>query len=285
MRINDNDEISNGHLLVKTVNDKICRLLFFIGALKDASAKHVTAVIPYFAYARKDQKSKNRDPVTMKYMAKMLEAAGADSILSMDIHNLAAYQNAFRIPAENLEAQSLFAPYLAKHLAYQDIVVVAPDLGGIKRAEKLRVTLSHLMQKDIGIAVIDKKRSSGIVEGGSILSGDVKNKVAVMVDDILSTGKTLKLGVDALSIAGVSRILACVSHGILLEESKFLIHDERIEKIIITDTIHSPFLDQLLITKKIQILDSSLLFARAMKRMQAGESIIDLMENFSQVKE
>jgi ribose-phosphate pyrophosphokinase len=265
----------------QTVNDKICRLLFFINALKDASAKHVTAVIPYFAYARKDQKSKSRDPVTMKYMAKLLEAAGADSILSMDIHNLAAYQNAFRIPVENLEAQTLFAPYLAKHLASEDIVIVAPDLGGIKRADKLRETLSELIHKEIGIAVLSKKRSSGLVEGGSILSGEVKNKVTILVDDILSTGKTLRLGVEALSLAGASRILACVTHGILLQESKDLIDDERIETIVISDTIHSFYLDPLLINKKIHILDSSLLFARAMKRMQAGESIIDLMENFS----
>jgi ribose-phosphate pyrophosphokinase len=133
-------------------NDKLCRLLFFIGALKDAAAGRVTAVVPYLAYARKDRKSKPRDPVTTRYVAAMFEAVGTDAVLTMDVHNLAAYQNAFRCRTEHLEANKLFIKYFSPLLKEHDVVVVSPDAGGIKRADRFRQLLSDGLGKPVGAA-------------------------------------------------------------------------------------------------------------------------------------
>ena len=121
-------------------NDKLCRLLFFIGALKDAAAARVTAVVPYLAYARKDRKTKPRDPVTTRYVAALFEAVGTDAMVTLDVHNLAAFQNAFRCQTEHLESHTLFVEHFAPILRDTDVVVVSPDAGGIKRAEQLRTT-------------------------------------------------------------------------------------------------------------------------------------------------
>jgi ribose-phosphate pyrophosphokinase len=266
---------------VESVNDKLCRLLFFIGALKDASARQVTAVIPYFAYARKDRKTKARDPITMKYMAQLLEAAGADHIISMDVHNLAAYQNSFRIPTEHLEARALFAPYFAALSETEEVIIISPDAGGVKRAEKFRQTLTELTQKKTGIAFLEKTRSEGITKGGEVIVGNVKGKTAIIFDDIISSGKTIRLAVDALEKADARRIFACATHGLFIGEACELLTHPRLEKILITNSI-APFrLKEDFLKEKIEILDCTALFAKAIKRSQAGDSLVDLMENYS----
>jgi N-terminal domain of ribose phosphate pyrophosphokinase len=137
----------------QSVNDKLCRLLFFLGALRDASAASVTAVAPYLCYARKDRKSKSRDPVTTRYVAALLEAVGADRVVTMDVHNLAAFQNAFRIHTDHLEAKNLFVEYfvpLVRPLIQQaEVVVVSPDAGGVKRAEDFRQALGRSLLRQL----------------------------------------------------------------------------------------------------------------------------------------
>ena len=171
-------------------NDKLCRLLFFIGALKDASAKKVTAVVPYLCYARKDRKTKPRDPVTTRYIARLFEAVGTDSIVTMDIHNLQAYQNAFSIPAENLEARIIFASYLAPLMKNEAPVILSPDFGGIKRAEQFQQTLGKYLNKELPVAFMEKYRSSGVVSGDKV-SGEVKDKTVIIIDDLISTEGSL----------------------------------------------------------------------------------------------
>lgn len=264
----------------QTVNDKICRLLFFISALKDASAARVTAVIPYFAYARKDRKTKSRDPVTMKYMAQLLEAAGADHVLSMDIHNLAAFENAFRIPSDHLQAMVLFAPYFAQTIKDKELVVVSPDAGGLKRAEQFRELLSELTQKDIGKVFLAKKRSEGRVSAAQEVIGDVDGKVAIIIDDIISSGSTVGLAVEALQKQNARATWVCASHGIFVEGANEVIADPRLEKVLVTNSL-SPFrLKKNLREKKVVILDASLLFAEAIKRIHEGGSIADLLAEF-----
>ena len=134
----------------QSVNDKLCRLLFFIGALKDASAARVTAVVPYLGYARKDRRSKARDPVTTRYVAMLFEAVGTDCVLTLDVHNLAAYQNAFRCRTEHLEANPLFIAHLLPLLRDAQVSVVSPDAGGIKRADAFRQRLSAALKRPVG---------------------------------------------------------------------------------------------------------------------------------------
>ncbi|MDH3406655.1 MAG: ribose-phosphate diphosphokinase, partial [Gammaproteobacteria bacterium] len=173
----------------QSVNDKLLRLLFFIGALKDASAKSVTAVVPYLAYARKDAKTQTRDPVTTRYMAQLFEAAGTDRLLTLDVHNLAAFQNAFRIRSDHLEATKLFVTQLAPLLGNEPhVTVVSPDIGGIKRAERFRQALARTLGRELNLAFMEKSRAKGIMRTGK-LAGDVGG-VAIIIDDLISTGKT-----------------------------------------------------------------------------------------------
>lgn len=264
----------------KSVNDKLCRLLFFISALKDASATKVSVVIPYFAYARKDRKTKPRDPVTMKYMARLLESAGADQMLVLDIHNLSAFQNAFRIPTEHLEARVLFAPYFIQMASTDEIVIISPDAGGMKRAESFRETLSELTNRPIGIAFLEKRRSEGVVEGSDVVIGEVKEKIAIIVDDIISSGKTIKLAIEALDRAGTKKIFACASHGIFVGSASEILDHPKLEKLLITDSIPPFRLKKELLEKKVLVFDTSVLFAKAIKRAQAGDSLVDLIKTY-----
>jgi len=160
-----NEEVFVIHSLysdtTESVNDKLCRLLFFIGSLKDASAKKVTAVVPYLCYARKDRKTKPRDPVTTRYVARLFEASGTDSIVTMDVHNVQAFQNAFNIPAENLEARKIFGDYLEPLIEKEEVVIMSPDFGGIKRAEQFQRTLSRRMKRELQVMFMEKNRSRG----------------------------------------------------------------------------------------------------------------------------
>ncbi|WED44018.1 ribose-phosphate diphosphokinase [Legionella cardiaca] len=262
----------------QSINDKLCRLLFFIGALKDASAKQITVVAPYFAYARKDRRTQPRDSLTLRYVAQLLETIGTDRVLTLDIHNLAAFQNAFRIPTEHLEGRVLFAPYLASIIKDEEITILSPDAGGIKRAEHLRDTLSRLLHREIGKAVLDKERNLEIVSSSQEIIGEIQHKVVVIIDDIISTGNTIKLAIDALHKKGVKRIFVCSSHGIFVGQANEIIANPQIEKLIITNSIPPFRLQKKLLKEKVIVLDASFLFAQAIKQIHENGSIVDLLK-------
>ncbi len=257
-------------------NDKLCRLLFFIGALRDASAGRVTAVIPYLAYARKDRKTKSRDPVTMKYVAGLLESVGTNRVVTLDVHNLAAFQNAFRCGTDHLEAKKLFVDYFVKKLRGQDIVVISPDVGGVKRAELFREALSEAMGLDIPAAFMEKQRSAGIVSGDAIV-GAVKNRTVVLIDDLISTGTTIARAAKACLGSGSVKVFVAASHGLFVGTANDVIANEAIEKLVVTDTVPPFRLRPDLVDKKVVVLDTSTLMAEAIARIHAGGSIVDLL--------
>jgi ribose-phosphate pyrophosphokinase len=263
----------------QSIHDKICRLLFFIGSLKDASARNLTVVIPYLAYSRRDCKTRPRDPITLKYLAKLFEAAGVDHVITMDVHNLAAFQNAFRIPTENLEARVLFAPYFVKHFHQEEMVVIAPDSNSLRRAEQFQQTLSEILHKKIELATLEKKPGQELISSVQVF-GEVKNKIAIIVDDIICSGKTLKHALNALYEQGAKRIFLCATHGILTLEAVEVLKDSRLDKVLITDSIPPYRVPPEIRDKKLIVMDSSMLFARAMKRIQSGESVVELMESY-----
>jgi ribose-phosphate pyrophosphokinase len=152
-------------------NDKLCRLLFFCGALKDAGAARVTAVTPYLCYARKDRRTKSNDPITTRYVAAMFEAVGVDRVIAVEVHNVAAFENAFRCPTWHIESAPLLAAHFAPSLHGQPTVVVSPDAGGAKRAESFRQALEGLTHTEAGNAVMEKYRSSGVVSGDLLAGG------------------------------------------------------------------------------------------------------------------
>ncbi|MEQ6341560.1 MAG: ribose-phosphate pyrophosphokinase [Gammaproteobacteria bacterium] len=263
--------------LQQSVNDKLCRLLFFIGTLKDASAQRVTAIVPYLGYARKDRKSQSRDPVTSRYVASLFEAVGTDRVVTLDVHNLAAYQNAFRCHVDHLEARKLFVQYFAGLVQDAEVVVVSPDIGGIKRAEQFRQALSRALGKTISTAFLEKYRSKGIVTGEAIV-GDVKNRVVIIIDDLISTGTTMARAAKACHDLGAVKVYAVASHGVFVGAASQVLGDQSLEKIVITDTIPPFRLDPVLVKDKVVILDAAALFAEAIKRIHSGGSLVELLE-------
>jgi ribose-phosphate pyrophosphokinase len=262
----------------ETVNDKLVRLLFFIGALKDASAARVTAVVPYLAYARKDRKSKSRDPVSTRYVAQLFEAVGTDCIVTLDVHNLAAYQNAFRCRAEHLEANPLFVQHLLGELGDVAVSVVSPDAGGIKRAEDFRRRLATIVGQPVTAAFAEKYRSAGVVSGDAFV-GDVDGKVAIIVDDLISGGTTIARAAAACRRAGAKRVYAAASHGVFAAAANATLGASDVDKIVVTDTIEArPITDERLQHKLVRLSVAGL-FAEAIGRMHAGGSIVDLNGN------
>ncbi len=263
--------------LQQSVNDKLCRLLFFIGALRDASAQRVTAIVPYLGYARKDRKSQPRDPVTSRYVASLFEAVGTDRVVTLDVHNLAAYQNAFRCHSDHLEARKLFVRYFAGLVQDAEVVVVSPDVGGIKRAEQFRQALSRVLDKAVSTAFLEKYRSKGVVTGEAIV-GDVKNRVVIIIDDLISTGTTMARAAKACHGLGAVKVYAVASHGVFVGAASQALGDQALEKIVITDTIPPFRLDPALVKEKVVILDAAALFAEAIKRIHSGGSLVELLD-------
>lgn len=257
-----------------SVNDKLCRLLFFLGALRDASAARLTAVIPYLCYARKDRKTKSRDPVTTRYLAQLLEAIGIDRVVTMDVHNLAAFQNAFRCHADHLEAKNLLVRHLGPELR-GGAVVVSPDVGGIKRAEEFRLALNRMLSVEAASAFMEKRRSAGVVSGETLV-GAVEDKAAVIVDDLISTGGTIARAAKACHDQGASKVYAVASHGIFVGEATAVLTEAQLEGLIVTDTVPSFRLGDTL-APSVTVLDTSALFAEAIRRIHSGGSVVDLL--------
>lgn len=262
----------------QSVNDKLCRLLFFLGALRDASALRVTAVVPYLCYARKDQKSQPRDPVTTRYVAALFEAVGTDHFLTMDVHNLAAYQNAFRCGTDHLEATPLFVEHFSGLLGSDEIVVLSPDVGGVKRAERFRLALSGRLGRTVTGGFMEKYRSRGVVSGETLIA-DVKNSSVIIVDDLISSGTTIARAAAACRAAGAKRVYAAASHGLFAGNANAILRAAVIDRIAVTDTVPPLRLDSALVEEKLTVLDSTQLFAAAIERIHTGGSIVELLES------
>jgi ribose-phosphate pyrophosphokinase len=262
----------------QSVNDKLCRLLFFLGALRDASAERLTAVVPYLCYARKDRKSKSRDPVTTRYVATLLEAMGVDRVVTLDVHNLAAFQNAFRCPTEHLEAKKLFVDYFAPLLQHNEVVVVSPDVGGIKRAEDFRQALSAALGRTIPSAFMEKYRSAGVVSGAAVV-GEVADRVAIIIDDLISSGTTLVRAAEACRARGARTIYAVASHGAFVGKASEVLAHPALEKVVVTNTIPPFRLAPGVINTKVVVLDAAPLFATAITRLHTGGSLVAILES------
>lgn len=261
----------------QSVNDKLLRLLFFIGALKDASAGRVTAVVPYLAYARKDAKTQTRDPVTTRYVAQLFEAVDTDRVITMDVHNLAAFQNAFRCRTDHLEATKPFVAYFASLLKEEpQITVVSPDIGGMKRAERFRQALGRILNRELKMAFLEKARAKGVMRAGRLI-GEVAGH-AIIVDDLISTGGTLLHAAAACREGGAEKVYAAASHGIFVGAANRLLSGTELDKIVVTDTIPPFRLDPELARNKLVVLPAAPLFAEAIRRIHTGGSLVELLE-------
>jgi ribose-phosphate pyrophosphokinase len=263
----------------QSVNDKLCRLLFFLGALHDVGAAQVTAVVPYLGYARKDQRSQPRDPVTTRYVAALFEAVGTDRVVTLDVHNLAAFQNAFRCRTEHLDTASLFARHFATSLAAtESVVVVSPDPGGIKRAERLRRQLARTKGQEVPMAVLEKARAHGVLTPGRLV-GEVAGRCAVVLDDLISTGGTLVHAAQTCRAQGATRVIAAAAHGLFVGNAAATLASEALDSIVVTDTVPPFRLPSGPVLKKLTVLSVTGLVAEAIRRMHAGGSITELLED------
>jgi ribose-phosphate pyrophosphokinase len=261
-----------------SANDRLCRLLFFIAGLKDSGASSVTACIPFLAYARKDRRTKERDPVTLRYVAQMIEAAGTDHLIGLDAHNLAAFECAFRCPVDHLEAAPLLASHLAQDAGDAPVCIVSPDIGGAKRAQRVQEILSRRLGRDVGFAIIEKRRSEGVVSGGDDVIGPVAGCRAVIVDDLIAAGTTLMRGVKACRSAGAARVDAFATHGVLVPESRQLLGPGGPDSLIVTDSILPTRIGGHGDARSPVVLRASGLYAEAIRRICEGGSVVALRE-------
>jgi ribose-phosphate pyrophosphokinase len=257
----------------ESANDKLMRLAFFIGALKDAGAARITAVVPYLAYARKDRRTKPNDPVTTRFVAQMLESVGADCVVTLEVHNPAAFENAFRCRAVALTTTPLFIDYAKAHLAGEDLAVISPDAGGMKRAELLREALEAAIGKPVGKGLAEKYRSAGIVSG-DLFVGNVGGRTALIVDDLISTGGTLLRAAKSARAAGATRVLALVTHGLFMPGAEDVLNDPALDQVIVTDAVPSFRLKKP--SNKLVTLPCAPLLAEAIRRLHENRNLTDL---------
>ncbi|MDF1586931.1 ribose-phosphate diphosphokinase [Marinimicrococcus flavescens] len=260
-----------------SIDQKLCRLLFFIGALKDAGAGRVTAITPHLAYGRKDRRTKPQDPVTTRYVARLFEAVGTDQILAVDVHNEAAFENAFRCGAESVSARGLFVRHLLPLLEGREAVVVAPDTGGSKRAEALRLLLETALGRPVGSALMEKHRSGGEVSGTGFV-GEVAGRVAIVPDDLVSTGGTMRRCAAACRERGAEAVFALATHGLFAGEAAAMLADPVFTGIVVTSSVPAPPLPVAAKTR-LTMLDLAPLLAEAVRRLHGGGSLAELSDS------
>lgn len=260
----------------QSVNDRFCRLLFFLGAVRESGAARVTAVIPYLAYSRKDRRTKPRDPVTTRYVAQLLEAMHIDAIMTLDVHNIAAFQNAFRCRSHHLDSRRLFAGHMRKKLGDSAIVVASPDPGGVKRAQLFRETLEPILGRPAGFAFMEKRRSAGVVSG-TMLMGDVRGANVLVIDDLISTGGTMLRAANACLDHEAAAVHALAAHGLFTGEAESILLNPCLASLTVTDTIPTFRLSPSA-AGRLEIVSAAPLFADAIRRCHENGSLVDLLE-------
>jgi ribose-phosphate pyrophosphokinase len=259
-----------------SANDKLVRLAFFAACLKDAGAARVTAVAPYLCYSRKDRRTQPRDPVTTRYVARVLEACGVDRVVTLDVHNLAAFQNAFRCETVHLEARPLFVKRFVERVGREDIVVVSPDAGGVKRVERFRTGLAAALGRPLANAFVEKYRAKGVVRGEAVV-GDVRAKVAIILDDLISTGGTILRAAKACRALGASAVHAAATHGVFSANAEAMIRDAALDSVVVTNSVTPLPLDPGALGGKLVVLDVAPLLGEAIRRLHEGGSVGELM--------
>jgi ribose-phosphate pyrophosphokinase len=262
----------------RSCNDKLCRLLFFLGALRDAGAANLTAVVPYLCYARKDVRTQSRDPVTTRYVASLFEAVGVHRVVTLDVHNVAAFQNAFRCLTENLDTANLFARYFVPILQpSSSACIVSPDPGGLKRAERLRQKLGPLLPCKISLAVMEKTRAKGVLSTGRLI-GEVEGAMVIIVDDLIGTGSTLAHAARICRQHGAVNVYAAAAHGLFVGDAPRILVTDDLDAIVVTDSVPPFRLPVSFVQTKLRIVSVVDLFAEAIQRLHVGGSIVELLE-------
>ena len=239
------------------VNDNLMELLLIMDACKRASAGRITAVMPYFGYARQDRKARSRDPISAKLVADILQTAGANRVLTMDLHS-SQLQGFFNIPVDNLKGESVISRYLRKKGVPNDLTIVSPDTGSVVRSRAMASKFN------VPLAIIDKRRPQANVMEVMNVIGDVKGRTCFMLDDMIDTGGTICQGAQALIDHGAKEVIACCTHAVLSGPAIERIESSVLSKLIVLDTIDLPASKKI---DKIEIVSVADTFAEAIERV------------------
>jgi len=245
-------------------NDNLMEMLLCIDALKRSSAKNITAVIPYFGYARQDRKVVPRTSISAKLVSNLITKAGADRVVTVDLH-AGQIQGFFDIPVDNLFTTPLFARHIKKKIKSKNIICVAPDVGGVERSRALGRILN------VGLAIVDKRRPKPGQSQVMNVIGDVKGKTCIIVDDIIDSGGTIVNAAKALKQRGAKDVYVYISHGVLSGDAVKSIKNSPIKKLVITDTINNE--NKVRSVKNIEILSISNLMGEAIRRISNSTSV------------
>ncbi len=272
VQIDIEDSIRNDVIFVvqstsAPVNENLMELLIFVDALKRASAKEINVVVPYYGYSRQDRKARSRQPISAKLVANLLETAGVDRVITVDLH-ASQIQGFFDIPTDHLTAILPMEKYIRENIDLENVVVVSPDHGGVKRARKLAAMINA------PIAIIDKRRPRPNEAEVSNIIGEIDGKVAIMVDDMVDTAGTLTLGAQALIDQGATDVYAMCVHGILSDPAMERLENSVINKLVITDSIQVS--DDKLASNKLEIISIDEILATAIENVYLGTSITHL---------
>ncbi|KAL8673099.1 MAG: hypothetical protein Q9168_002482 [Polycauliona sp. 1 TL-2023] len=246
------------------INDGLMELLIIINACKTASARRITAVIPNFPYARQDKKDKSRAPITAKLMANMLQTAGCNHVITMDLH-ASQIQGFFNVPVDNLYAEPSTLRWIRNNLDVGKAVIVSPDAGGAKRATSIADRL------DLNFALIHKERARPNEVSKMTLVGDVRGKIAILVDDMADTCGTLAKAADIVMSHGASEVVAIVTHGILSGNAIETLNDSKLSRVVVTNTV--PHAEKKERCEKLLTIDISPTLAESLRRTHNGESV------------
>lgn len=255
----------------KPANDHLMELLIMADALKRSSAKRITAVLPYFGYARQDRRTKARTPISAKLVANMITQAGIERVLTMDLH-VAQIQGFFDIPVDNLYASPIFALDLSHHFGevIDNVMVVSPDVGGVSRARELAQRIKA------PLAIVDKRRENAGEVSEMTIIGDVSGKICIIVDDICDTAGTLCKAADVLSEAGAVEVHSYITHGVLSAQAVDRITNSRMKTLVISDSIGQP--QTVIDCPKIRIVPTAPMFTQAILNIWSGTSISSLFD-------
>jgi ribose-phosphate pyrophosphokinase len=250
------------------VNDHVMELVLMLDAAKRASPRSITVVIPYFGYGRQDRKIEGRVPISAKAVADIITAAGAQRVLTVDLH-AGQIQGFFNIPVDNLFASAVFVDYF-RDRGFEDFVVVAPDAGGVERAR------AYAKRLDVDLSIIDKRRTGKNRAEVMHVIGDVQGRVAILVDDLVDTAGTITRGADALRENGAEAVFACATHAVLTSPSLERINSSSLEELVMTDTI--PLDGKEKECPKLKVLSIAPLLAETIKRIHEGLSVSALFD-------
>ena len=256
--------------------DKLVRLLFFIATCRQNGAARVTAVTPYLAFMRKDQQTKPRDPVNTRYVAEMFEAVGADMVVTLEVHNPAAFQNAFRCTTTHLDMRHLFAVHIGELSAERRVVLVSPDSGGMRRTRSLQEAFVAGTGRQADLAIMEKHRSEGVVSG-DLFAGDVADADVFIVDDMISSGGTMLRTARTCRERGARHVYALATHGLFSGGAQELFATPAFDKVIVSDSVAPFTLGEDEFGGKLDVVSCAALIGDAIQRLHTGGSVNRLL--------